>query len=99
MEKILDRSALTEEFGIGGDVKERPRYPVAFDGAPDPVVGIDRHGALFDDDLIGVNGPGNLAGNGIDIREVSVAGLALRVPTAIKMTCDAWAAWPRSVVN
>ena len=78
MEKILDRSALTQKFGIGGHIKERPRYPVAFDGAPNPVVGIDRHGALFDNDLIGMNGPGNLAGNSIDIRKVSVAGLALR---------------------
>ena len=88
MEKILNRSALAEELGIGSHVKERPRYAIALDGAADPVVGVDRHRALFDDDLIGMDGTGNLAGNRVHIRQIGVAGLALRGPTAMKMTCD-----------
>src|ERR1700722_6686730 len=77
MEKILDRGTLAEEFGIRSHVKERPRYAITLDRAPDPVVGVHRHRALLDDDLVGVDGTGNLAGNRVHIRQIGVAGLAL----------------------
>ena len=77
MEKILDRGAFAQEFGIRGHVKERPRDAIPFDGASDPVIGIDRHRALLNDDLIRVNRTGNLAGHRVYVGQIGVAGLAL----------------------
>ncbi len=51
---------------------------VALHGAADPLVGVDGDGALFDDDLVAGDGAGDLAGDGFDVGEVGVAGLALR---------------------
>ena len=78
MKKVLDRRALAQELGIRSHVKERPRHAIALDGAADPVVGVDRHRALLDDDLVGVDGAGNLAGHRVDIGQIGIAGLALR---------------------
>ncbi len=44
----------------------------------DPLVGVDGDGALFDDDLVAGEGAGDLAGDGFDVGEIGVAGLALR---------------------
>ena len=44
---------------------------------PDPFVGIDRNGALLDDDLVAGNGAGNLGDDRFHIGQVGGAGLAL----------------------
>ena len=64
--------------GLETTSKRSASDAVALDGAADPLVGVDRHGALFDDDLVAVERAGDLAGDGFDVGEVGVAGLGLR---------------------
>jgi hypothetical protein len=78
MEEVLDGGALAQELGVGDDVEEAAGDPVALDGAADPLVGVDRNGGLFDDDLVAGERARNLAGDGLDVGEVGVAGLRLR---------------------
>src|SRR6201999_2661412 len=58
----------------------RSRNTVAFDRASNPVIGVNRYRALLDDDLVGMNRTGNLAGHSVNIRQISIAGCALRRP-------------------
>ena len=64
----------------GSKRRRRARWPTPLRSmdAADPLIGVDRDGALFDDDLVAGEGAGDLAGDGLDVGEVGVAGLALR---------------------
>ncbi len=77
VEKVGDGGSLPQELGIGDDVEEAARDAVALDGAADPLVGVDRDGGFFDDDLVAGERACDLAGNGFDVGEVGVATLRL----------------------
>ena len=53
-------------------------HAVAVQHAPYPVVGVDRHRALFDDYLVAFDGARNFGHDGLDIRQVRGAAIALR---------------------
>src|ERR1700761_5220515 len=76
VEKILDRGAFAKEFGVRRYVEEGSRNTIPFNRASNPVIGVNRHRALLHDDLVGVDGTGDLAGHSVDIRKISVAGFA-----------------------
>ena len=78
MKKIFDRGAFAQKFRIRRHVEKLPGDTVAFDGAANPVVGIHRHRAFLDDDLVGLNGARDFAGHGVYIGQIGVATLALR---------------------
>jgi len=78
VEEVGDGGSFAEELGIGDDVEEVTGDAVALHGTADPLVGVDGDGAFFDDDFVGGKGACDLAGNGFDVREIGVAGLALR---------------------
>jgi hypothetical protein len=78
MKKVHDRCAFTQKLRVGDYVKQMPLHTVALQGAADPLVGIDRNGALFNDDLITSQGASYFAGYGLNIREIGITGLALR---------------------
>ncbi len=78
VEEVGDGGSFAKELGVGDDVEEMAGDAVALHGARDPLVGVDGDGALFDDDLIAGEGAGDLAGDGFDVGEIGVAGLALR---------------------
>jgi hypothetical protein len=48
---------------------------IAQDDLANPLAGVDRDRALFDDDFVSVDGAGNLAGDGFDVREVGIAAI------------------------
>ena len=77
VEEVGDGGALAQELGVGDDVEEAAGDAVALDGAADPLVGVDRDGGFFDDDLVAGEGAGNLAGDRFDVGEVCIAGLGL----------------------
>ena len=58
MEEVLDGGAFAQELGVGDHVEEAAGDAVALDGAADPLVGVDRDGAFFDDDLVAGQGRG-----------------------------------------
>lgn len=78
MEEVGDGSAFAEELRIGDDVEQMACDAIAFHGAADPLVGIDRDRALFDDDLVAGKRPCDLAGDRFNVGEVGIAVLALR---------------------
>src|SRR5215469_4951 len=78
MEKISDGGAFAEELGIRDDVEEMPLDAVALQRTTDPLVRVNRNGALLDDDLVPVEQPSDLAGDGLDVGKVGVAILTLR---------------------
>ena len=78
MQEVGDGGAFAEKLGVGDDVEEVAGDAVALDGAANPLVGVDGDGAFFDDDFVAGERAGDLAGDGFDVREVGVAGLALR---------------------
>ncbi len=77
MLEVLDRRALAQELGIGDDGEFRIGPRVA-DDALDLVAGADRHGRLGDDHGEAVEGCRDLAGRGMDVREVGMAVAAAR---------------------
>ena len=77
MKEVGDGGTFAQKLRIGDDVEELPVYAVALDGPTDPLVGVDGNGALFDDDLVGGDGACDLAGDGLDVGEISVACLGL----------------------
>ena len=78
VQEVGDGSSFAQELGVRDDVKEVALDSVALQRAADPLVGVDGHGTLLDDDLVGGQRAGDLAGDGLDIGEIGVAGLALR---------------------
>ncbi len=78
MEEVGDGGSLAEELGVGDDVEEMTGDAVALHRAADPLVGVDGNRALFDDDLVAGERAGDLAGDGLDVGEIGIAGLALR---------------------
>ena len=78
MKEIGDGGALAQELRVGDDIEEVAGDAVALDRARDPLVGVDGNGAFFDDNLVAGERAGDLAGDGFDVGEVGVAGLALR---------------------
>ncbi len=80
MQKVLDCGALAQKLGVGDDIEEAAGNPVALDGAADPLVGVDRNRALFNDHLVTGQGARNLAGNRLNIGKIRVASLRLRRP-------------------
>ena len=77
VQEVRDGGALAQELGVGDHVEEAAGDTVALEGAADPLVGVDRDGGFFDDDLVAGEGAGDLAGDGFDVGEVGVAGLGL----------------------
>ena len=77
VEEVCDGGALAQELGVGDDVEEAAGDTVALEGAADPLVGVDRDGGFFDDDLVAGERAGDLAGDGFDVGEVCVAVLGL----------------------
>jgi len=51
---------------------------MAMQHAANPVVGVNRHGAFFHDYLVTTDGAGNLRDDGLHVRQVGGAGVALR---------------------
>jgi hypothetical protein len=45
--------------------------------ATNPIVGVNGHGAFFNDDFVTVDGAGDLSYHGFNIREVGSSGIAL----------------------
>ena len=77
MQEILHRCAFAQKLGIGDDVERIATDSVALDHPANPLVGVDRDRALFDDDLVTIDGAGDLAGHCLHIGQVSIAGLRL----------------------
>src|SRR6202022_4431342 len=77
-QEVDDGGAFAEKFWIGDHVEVVRIDTVAVHYAADPFIGIDRHSALFDDDLVAVDGAGDLADHGLDVGQVRRSGAALR---------------------
>ena len=84
MKEVDDGGSFAKELRVGDDVEEIAVDAIAFDGASNPLIGVDGNRAFFDDDLVTGDGAGNLAGDGFHIGEVGVAGLALGGPDGDK---------------
>ena len=78
VQEVSDGGTLAEELGVRDDVKEMALDAITLQRAADPLIGIDRYGALLDDDLIGGQRTGDLAGDCLHVGEIGIAGLALR---------------------
>jgi hypothetical protein len=78
MQKVLYRRALAQKLRIGDHVEVLPPHPIALNHAANPLIGVDRHRALFNDDLVARNMARNLAGHGLYVGQVGIAGLGLR---------------------
>ena len=80
--EILDRRALAQEFGVGGDIEAAVRQAVAQD-ALDPAAGADRDGRFGHDDgalrrVALRQRLGDLGGGGEDIAQIGMAVAAPR---------------------
>ena len=77
MEKLNDGRAFAQEFGVGDDIVALRGDAVEVHHAANALAGVDRDRALFDNDLVAVDGAGNLSDDSLDVREVGGAGIAL----------------------
>ncbi len=77
MQEVDDGRAFAQELGVRDHVEALRVDAVAVQHAANPLVGVDRHRALFHDDLVAVDGAGNLGDHGLDVGEVGGAGVAL----------------------
>ena len=75
IKEIGDGGAFAEKFGIGGDIEVIGMSAVAQNDGANPLVGVDGDGTFFDDDFVVVDGAGDFAGDGFDVRHVGVAAL------------------------
>ena len=78
MQKVHDGRAFPQKLGVREHVEALRVHAAAVQHAPDPLVGIDRHRALFNDHLVPVDGAGNLRDHRLDVGEVGGARIALR---------------------
>ena len=78
MQKVADGRALTEKLRVRHHVEALRGHAMAVEYAADPIVGVDRHRALFHDHLVAVDGAGNLGDHGLHVRQIRGAGVALR---------------------
>ena len=76
--EVRNRRTFAKEFRIGDDIEEGAVNAVSLNGAPDPLVGVDRNGALFHNNFVAVQVPRDLAGNRFHIGQIGVAGFRLR---------------------
>ena len=78
LHQVLDSGAFAEEFGIADDVDVSAGV-VAADGLRDLLAGLDRDGALVDDDAVFLDVDGDFAGDALDKAEIDAAvGLGRR---------------------
>jgi hypothetical protein len=71
---------------------------VAMEHAPDLLIGVDRDGAFFNDDLVARYGAGDLSDNGLDIGKVGSASIASDCSTAAPRSDEnsMWSRWRAS---
>ena len=60
MQKVFDCGPFTQKFRVGNYVEALGIDAMTMQHAADPLVGIDRYRALFNDNLITADGTGNL---------------------------------------
>ena len=78
MQKIDHRGSFAQELGVGDYIELLFIHSVPMQHTPNPVVGVDRNSALLHNHLIVFNGARNLGYDGLDIRKVRGAAIALR---------------------
>ena len=77
-QKISDRGAFTQEFGIGGHVERIRIGPIPQNNAADPLTGVNRNRAFLDDDFVVVDSSRDLASHRFHVGEVGLASLGWR---------------------
>ena len=77
MQKVDNRSAFAQKLRIGNHVEALRMDAMAVQHAADPLVGVDRHSALFYDYLVAPDGTCNLGDHGLDIRQICGASITL----------------------
>ena len=78
MQEVNDGRAFAQELGIGNDIEPGGVHAMAVKDTANPLVGVDRHRALFDDHLVAGDGARNLRDHRFNVRQVSRAGVSLR---------------------
>ena len=76
IKKVSDRGAFPEELGIGSNVEGIGRGGVPQDDLANPIAGVNRNRALFDDYLVAVDSARYAPGHGLNIREIGIALLS-----------------------
>src|SRR5262249_13805901 len=79
IKEVSHGGAFAQEFRIGDHVKQVGRRAVQKHDLANPTVGVNRHGALLNYDLVAVNGAGNALGHGLHVRQVSITVLFRRL--------------------
>ena len=77
VKEVGDGCTLAQKLWVGDHVEEAAGDSVTLKGTAYPLVGVDRDGGFFDDDLVAGERAGDLTGDGFDVGEVGVAVLGL----------------------
>ncbi len=78
MQKVDYRRPLAQKLRVRRHIEVILRHAIALHHAPNPLIGVDRHRALFDDHLVGINRARNFARHRIHVRQIGAAAPALR---------------------
>ncbi len=76
--KVSDGGAFAQELRVGSDIEGFGISAVAQNDFANPLAGIDRDRALLDDDFVSVDGAGDFAGDGLDVRKIGLAAFGWR---------------------